>query len=163
MPRISRDAADVLQLVANKHPAEVVARLVPPSELTKEQREEWLRVVDTMPADWFVPGNAAALAQYCRHVVMARRLAERREAAMSDEDASGNVIAGMVRAQQAEIPNDRAPDAVIAYDAAGSAAFPHFTKVTTPSDAAEALGILGTSGPRWACSPLAMAAWRTWL
>ncbi len=68
MPRISRDAADVLQLVANKHPAEVVARLVPPSELTKEQREEWLRVVDTMPADWFVPGNAAALAQYCRHV-----------------------------------------------------------------------------------------------
>lgn len=51
-------------------------RPAPPAELSKEQRMEWLAVVNRLPADWFQPETFPMLAQYCRHVVSARRVAE---------------------------------------------------------------------------------------
>lgn len=48
----------------------------PPAELSKEQRMEWLAVVNRLPGDWFQPETYPMLAQYCRHVVSARRVAE---------------------------------------------------------------------------------------
>jgi hypothetical protein len=47
-----------------------------PQDLTPEQSLEWLRVVERMPAEWFPAETHAMLAQYCRHVVSARRVAE---------------------------------------------------------------------------------------
>ena len=48
----------------------------PPIELTDEQANEWRTVVDRLPADWFTAETYPLLAQYCRHVVSSRRVAE---------------------------------------------------------------------------------------
>ena len=44
-----------------------------PSEMTDA---EWDAVVSRMPADWFGRETHGMLAQYCRHVVAARRVAQ---------------------------------------------------------------------------------------
>lgn len=55
---------------------EVTPRAKPPEELTDEQADEWFAVVNRMPADWFPRETHGMLAQYCRHVVTARRVAQ---------------------------------------------------------------------------------------
>jgi hypothetical protein len=47
-----------------------------PYDLTDEQAEEWWAVVNRLPADWFPRETHGVLAQYCRHVVTARRVAQ---------------------------------------------------------------------------------------
>jgi chaperone required for assembly of F1-ATPase len=47
-----------------------------PYDLTDEQSEEWWAVVNRLPADWFPRETHGVLAQYCRHVVAARRVAQ---------------------------------------------------------------------------------------
>jgi hypothetical protein len=47
-----------------------------PGELTDEQKRVWDTVVQHLPADWFPRETHGLLAQYCRHVVSARRIAE---------------------------------------------------------------------------------------
>ena len=49
----------------------------PPSELTDEQAAEWRAVVARMPTDWFPRETHQLLAQFCRHAVMARTLADK--------------------------------------------------------------------------------------
>lgn len=55
---------------------ESVRRPDPPEELTPEQADEWRAVVNRMPADWFPRETQPLLAQFCRHVVQARRCAQ---------------------------------------------------------------------------------------
>jgi hypothetical protein len=55
---------------------ETIRRPEPPSDLTDEQSEEWRAVVNRLPADWFPRETHGMLAQYCRHVVAARRCAQ---------------------------------------------------------------------------------------
>jgi len=64
--------------MADLVPAELqrVDRLRPPAELTDEEVEVWVAVTSSVEADWFNPGNAPLLAQYCRHVIAAKRIAE---------------------------------------------------------------------------------------
>lgn len=54
---------------------ETVPRPRPPCELTPEQADEWLAVVNRLPADWFPRETWGMLAQYCRHVVASRHVA----------------------------------------------------------------------------------------
>src|SRR5262245_191761 len=96
MPRLSQTAIATLELVEDS-PIEVVRRLRAPDELTDEQKAEFERVINGMPAEWFCPGNAAALVQYCRHVIMARRTAAAIEHAVSTGDAEA--LANYVRVQ----------------------------------------------------------------
>jgi hypothetical protein len=56
--------------------AEVMWRPEAPDDLTIEQSEEWHAIVQTMPADHFMRGNYPLLAQLCRHIVSARRIAQ---------------------------------------------------------------------------------------
>lgn len=70
-----RKSADS-QLVALMPDAGVVHRPEPPYELTDEQADEWRAIVRQMPADWFPRETHGLLAQYCRHVVAARRIAQ---------------------------------------------------------------------------------------
>ena len=65
---------------------ETVERPRPPQDLTPEQGAEWISVVNRMPADWFPRETHGMLAQYCRHVVASRRVAQLIAAAESDED-----------------------------------------------------------------------------
>jgi len=52
------------------------ARPNAPATLTKEQAVEWKEIVDRMPADWFTRETWPLLAQYCRHIVVAYRIAQ---------------------------------------------------------------------------------------
>jgi hypothetical protein len=60
-----------------------IRRPSPPSDLTDEQADEWRAVVNRLPADWFPRETHGMLAQYCRHVVAARRVAQLIEAVES--------------------------------------------------------------------------------
>jgi hypothetical protein len=53
-----------------------IRRPLPPEELTEEQASEWQAVVGRLPAEWFPRETHGMLAQYCRHVVAARRVAQ---------------------------------------------------------------------------------------
>lgn len=64
---------------------ETIARPDAPYDLTDEQSEEWWAVVNRMPADWFPRETHGMLAQYCRHVVAARRVAQLVKAAESEK------------------------------------------------------------------------------
>lgn len=55
---------------------EPVRRPEPLPELTDEQAHEWRVIVNSLPADWFRAETLPMLAQYCRHVVAARRVAQ---------------------------------------------------------------------------------------
>lgn len=66
---------------------ETVERPRSPDELTDEQRFEWVSIVNRMPADWFPRETQGMLAQYCRHVISARR------------------VAGMIEALETELSN----------------------------------------------------------
>lgn len=63
---------------------ETVRRPDPPSDLSDEQADEWRAVVNRLPADWFPRETWGMLAQYCRHVVAARRVSEMIEALESE-------------------------------------------------------------------------------
>lgn len=57
----------------------VDSRLAPPFMLTPAQKAEWVAVVNSRPADWFGPENAAMLVQYCRHKVQSDLIAQQLE------------------------------------------------------------------------------------
>jgi len=59
---------------------ETVRRPEPPADLTDEQAEEWRAIVNRLAADWFPRETHGMLAQYCRHIVAARRVAQLIEA-----------------------------------------------------------------------------------
>lgn len=65
---------------------ELVARPDAPYDLTDEQSAEWWAVVNRLPADWFPRETHGMLAQYCRHVVAARRVAQLMTATEAETD-----------------------------------------------------------------------------
>lgn len=69
-----KSAADLAVVTADGLAA--VRRPDPPEELTDEQAHEWRSVVNRLPAEWFPRETHGMLAQYCRHVVAARRVAQ---------------------------------------------------------------------------------------
>ena len=56
--------------------SEFIQRPDAPYDLTDEQAEEWRAIVGTMDPGHFMRGNYPLLAQLCRHIVNARRLAQ---------------------------------------------------------------------------------------
>lgn len=79
------------------------ARAEPPDDLTDEQRVEWLSVVNRLPADWFPRETHSVLAQYCRHVVAARRVAQLIDAAeTSGEDFDVQAYDRLLKMQERE-------------------------------------------------------------
>jgi hypothetical protein len=76
MKQRGRPSFAALALRAGPQPVELVRRQVAPSDLTDEEVEVWLSIVEDMPADWFSPPTVPLLAQYCRHTVASRRIGE---------------------------------------------------------------------------------------
>ena len=68
-----RRSAASLSLVSNR--VEAIPRQRAPSELTKEQAGIWNAVAAAEPADWSSGSTRPLLAQYCRHISAARRVA----------------------------------------------------------------------------------------
>src|SRR5215212_4336007 len=52
-----------------------VPRQRAPSDLTRDEAAIWNGIVNAEPADWFSGSTRPILAQYCRHVIAARRVA----------------------------------------------------------------------------------------
>ena len=53
-----------------------IPRPAPPDDLSVEQSAEWRVIVNRLSADWFPAETHAMLAQYCRHVIAARRIGQ---------------------------------------------------------------------------------------
>ncbi len=81
---------------------ETIERPKPPSELSDEQAFEWAAVVNRLPADWFGRETQGLLAQYCRHVVAARRVASLIEAAEADSECSIKDYDRLLKMQERE-------------------------------------------------------------
>lgn len=75
MTKRGRKSAASLEIAVNSV-VETISRPDAPYDLTDEQSAEWWAVVERMPADWFPRETHGMLAQYCRHVVAARRVAQ---------------------------------------------------------------------------------------
>ncbi|WP_173931377.1 hypothetical protein [Chelativorans sp. Marseille-P2723] len=76
MAKRGRKSAASLEIVSSPAAVEAVERPDAPYDLTDEQAAEWWAVVDRLPADWFPRETHALLAEYCRHVVKSRRIAQ---------------------------------------------------------------------------------------
>lgn len=79
-----------------------VARPDAPYDMTDEQSTEWWRVVNALPADWFPAETHSLLAQYCRHVVASRRIAEMVAAFEADEAFSVDEYDKLLKMQERE-------------------------------------------------------------
>lgn len=73
-----------------------------PRELTAEQATEWREVVNHMPADWFPREAHSLLAQYCRHVVAARRVAQLIDAAEGADEFDVEEYDRLLKMQERE-------------------------------------------------------------
>lgn len=100
MNKRGRKSAASLEIAAR--PVEVVQRQRPPHDLNDEEVEVWASVVEAEPADWFSPSTVPLLAQYCRHVIQARRIAELIERATSDPGLSVKDYDRLLKIQQRE-------------------------------------------------------------
>ena len=69
-----------------------IVRPDPMPGLTIDQSNEWVDIVNRMPADWFPRETHSILAQYCRHVVSAKRVGELIESLISGETESDNFL-----------------------------------------------------------------------
>ena len=62
-----------------------VRRPKPQQGLSNEQADVWRIVVNRLPADWFPGETHDMLAQYCRHVISSRRVADLIEIMTAEE------------------------------------------------------------------------------
>lgn len=79
-----------------------IRRPDPPQELTDEQAHEWRSVVNRLPAEWFPRETHGMLAQYCRHVVSARRVAQLIADLEQNEDFSVEDYDRLLKMQERE-------------------------------------------------------------
>lgn len=100
MAKRGRISAAALEIQAR--PIEVVERLRAPHDLNDEETEVWAAVVDSEPADWFSAATVPILAQYCRHVVQARRIAEMIEQATADPELPLSAYDRLLKIQERE-------------------------------------------------------------
>lgn len=79
-----------------------IERPLAPHDLTDEEVEVWARIVESLPADWFTPSTIPLLAQYCRHAIQARRIAELVERGTADPDLELRDYDRLLKMQQRE-------------------------------------------------------------
>ena len=77
-------------------------RMPAPYNLTGSEAEIWERIVNSMPADHFAPGNASVLAQLCRHIAASDRVAMLIEAAAKSKKLDVDNFTSLLRSQIAE-------------------------------------------------------------
>lgn len=92
MAKRGRPSAASLELQQVAGPVETIQRPDAPYDLTDEQAGEWWAVVNSMPADWFTRETHALLADYCRHVVKSRRVAQ----LVADAEKGSDIDVGLL-------------------------------------------------------------------
>lgn len=71
--------------IVEKSAVSALERPDAPEFLTSDEANEWCRVVNSLPAEWFADYSTASLVQYCKHVVNAGRVASLIEDVCSSE------------------------------------------------------------------------------
>jgi hypothetical protein len=82
----TRGRPSIASLIVPDSPTEIIQRPDAPYDLTDEQAEEWRAIVGTMDLGHFMRGNYPLLAQLCRHIVNARRIAQLIEQCVKEEE-----------------------------------------------------------------------------
>lgn len=98
---MARGRKSVAEL-ATVTPVEIVPRPNAPLDLSPEESDEWVAIVDAMPADWFPRETWPLLAQYCRHTVSARRVSQLIDAACSRDEIDVQEIRELLAMQAKE-------------------------------------------------------------
>ena len=101
MTKRGRPSAASLE-ISNVDLLETVQRPDAPYDMTDEQTDEWWAIVNRLPADWFPRETHAMLAQYCRHVVAARKISQLVTDCESDLDMDLNRYDQLLRMQERE-------------------------------------------------------------
>src|SRR5262249_28500680 len=89
--------------VITENQVEVFRRLRAPPELTGDEREEFRRVVSATPAEMLPACSLAGLIQYCRHVCLAKRIAERLELAIAEGRGQDVEILSKAQARETKV------------------------------------------------------------
>jgi hypothetical protein len=89
-------------LLVPHNPTEIVQRPDAPYDLTIEQSEEWRAITNTMPPDHFMRGNYPLLAQLCRHIVSARRVAQLIDKSAKQTDLDHKEFGALLQLQVTE-------------------------------------------------------------
>ena len=87
------------QIVAQRAAVALIERPEPPLDLTPAQSDEWVTITSALPADWFSPENYPLLAQYCRHIVNARHLAQLVDQECSNKEMDVRIYLDLLAAQ----------------------------------------------------------------
>jgi len=77
----------------------LVERPQPALDLTPEQADIWVDITNSMPADWFTAENFPLLAQYCRHVVSARKVAQLIDLECAREEVDTKALTELLAAE----------------------------------------------------------------
>jgi hypothetical protein len=101
MRQRGRKSAAALTVVSSSG-IETIRRPDPPDELTAEQADEWRAVVNRLPGSWFPRETHQLLAQYTRHVVCARRIAQLIERAEAGDEFDIEMYERLLRMQDKE-------------------------------------------------------------
>jgi hypothetical protein len=95
-----RSAASLAVVSSNE--LEAFQRPCAPDGLSPEQASEWVQIVNRLPADWISRETEPLLAQYCRHIVAARRVADLIKSAEADEECSIKDYDRLLKMQERE-------------------------------------------------------------
>lgn len=79
-----------------------VERVRPPSDLTDEQKAEWMAVVNAHSADRFSREHLPMLVAHCRHVVAQRRIAQLIQSAEDGDEFDINEYDRLLKMQERE-------------------------------------------------------------
>ena len=88
--------------VVHESGVSAVDRPEPLPELTPEQRVIWIQTVNALPADWFPEETHGFLAQYCKHVVTSRHVAQMIEQAESGGEIDVTEYDKLLKMQERE-------------------------------------------------------------
>lgn len=88
--------------VVSRSGVETIRRPTPPTDLSDEMALEWRAIVSRLSADHFPRETHGMLAQYCRHVVAARRVAQLIEQAEKDRDLEVEDYDRLLKMQERE-------------------------------------------------------------
>jgi hypothetical protein len=98
----TRGRTSMASLMVPDNPTEIVQRPDAPCDLTDEQSQEWRAIINIMPPDHFMRGNYPLLAQLCRHIVSARRVAQLIDQTAKQTDLDRKEFGALLQLQATE-------------------------------------------------------------
>ena len=97
-----RGRVSIEELMTPRNPLETIQRPDAPYELGDAEADEWRIIVNSMPADHFMPANYGLLMQLCRHKVAAKTVDQLIVACRKRKKLDVGEYAALLKIQRAE-------------------------------------------------------------